>query len=95
MPGYVIVDSRVTNPDGIKPYADKVRDTLVAHGGKPIVNGSNITVLEGDWSPSRMVVLQFDSVEAAKAWYNSPEYQEILPHRLDNADDRLLIVEGL
>ena len=79
----------------MKSYAENVRDTIVAHGGKPVVNGSNITVLEGDWSPSRMVVLQFDSVEAAKAWYNSPEYQEILPHRTANADDCLLIVEGL
>jgi uncharacterized protein (DUF1330 family) len=42
-----------------------------------------------------MVILQFDSVEAAKAWYNSTEYQEILPYRLDNTDDRFLIVEGL
>ena len=95
MPAYVIVDSRVTNPDGLKPYAEKVRDTLVAHGGKPVVSGANITVLEGDWTPTRMVILQFDSVEAAKGWYNSPEYQAILPHRVNNTDDRLLIVEGL
>lgn len=95
MPAYVIVDSRVVNPDGLKPYAEKVRDTIVAHGGKPIVNGSNIAVLEGDWTPTRMVILQFDSVEAAKGWYESPEYQAILPHRLNNTDDRLLIVEGL
>ncbi len=95
MPAYVIVDSKVINPEGLKPYAEKVRDTIAAHGGRPIVNGANITVMEGDWSPSRMVILQFDSVEAAKGWYNSPEYQAILPHRLDNTDDRFLIVEGL
>jgi uncharacterized protein (DUF1330 family) len=79
----------------MKPYAEKVRATIAAHGGRPIVNGSAITVMEGDWAPTRMVVLQFDSVETATAWYNSPEYQEILPYRLDNTDDRLLIVEGL
>ena len=95
MPAYVIVDSVVHNPEGMKPYAEKVRDTIAAHGGKPVVSSSNISVMEGDWSPTRMVVLQFDSVEAAKGWYNSPEYQEILPHRLDNADDKFLIVEGL
>lgn len=95
MPAYVIVDSRVLNPEGMKPYAEKVGATLAAHGGRPVVNGSNITVLEGDWTPNRLIVLQFDSVDAAKGWYNSPEYQAILPHRLDNTDDRFLIVEGL
>lgn len=95
MPAYVIVDSRVTNPEGMKPYADKVRETIAAHGGRPLVSTSNIAVKEGDWTPTRMIVLQFDSVEAAEGWYNSPEYQEILPYRLDNTDDRFVIVEGL
>lgn len=95
MPAYVIVDSRVVNAAGMKPYAEKVRETIAAHGGKPLINGSNITVMEGDWKPTRMVMLQFDSVEAAKGWYNSPEYQAILPYRTDNTDDRFLIVEGL
>lgn len=95
MVAYVIVDSNVTDPEGFKAYAAKVRDTLVAHGGKPVINTDNITVLEGDWQPKRMVVLQFDSPEAIQGWYNSPEYQEILPHRLASAKDKLLIVEGL
>lgn len=95
MAAYVIVDSNVTDPEGFKAYATKVRDTLGAHGGKPVINTDNITVLEGDWKPKRVVVLQFDSVEAIQAWYDSPEYQDILPHRLASAKDKLLIVEGL
>jgi uncharacterized protein (DUF1330 family) len=52
-------------------------------------------VKEGDWSPSRIVMLEFADVEAAQTWYNSPEYQAILPIRLACADDNFLILDGI
>jgi uncharacterized protein (DUF1330 family) len=95
MAAYVIVDSKVHDPERIKAYGAKVGATIKAHGGKPIINGSAIDVMEGDWTPSRLVVLEFADGDAARAWYNSPEYQEILPIRLEAADDNFLIVEGV
>ena len=95
MAAYVIVDSKVHDPERIKAYGAKVGDTVKAHGGKPIINGSAIDVMEGDWTPGRLVVLEFADADAARAWYNSPEYQEILPIRLEAADDNFLIVEGV
>ena len=95
MAAYFIIDSNVHNPDRMKEYADKVRDTLAAHGGKPIVSAPDPEVIEGDWTPQRVVVLEFPDVEAARVWYNSPEYQEILPIRFEAANDKLLLVPGL
>ncbi|NKB49121.1 MAG: DUF1330 domain-containing protein [Alphaproteobacteria bacterium] len=95
MVAYVIIDSDVHDPERMKAYGAKVRDTLQAHGGKPVIASSPIEVLEGDWNPARIVMLEFADADAARAWYNSPEYQEILPIRLEAANDKLLIVEGV
>lgn len=95
MAAYVIVDSNVHDPEGIKGYAAKVRDTLARHGGKVIASAPDPEVLEGDWSPQRIVMAEFPDVDSARAWYNSPEYQEILPIRLAAANDAMLIVPGL
>lgn len=95
MAAYVIVDSNVTDPEHMKAYGAKVGATLKASGGKPIVAGSAIEVIEGDWNPSRIIVLEFADMNAARAWYNSPEYQEILPIRLEAGDDKVIFVEGI
>ena len=95
MAAYVIVDSDIKNLAGMQEYIDKVGATLGPHGGQPIVAGTNIEVVEGDWSPSRIVVVAFPDMAAAKAWYNSPAYQEILPIRTANTDDKIILVEGL
>ena len=95
MAAYVIVDSNVHDPQRMQAYAEKVRGTLASYGGKPLVSAPDPEVLEGDWQPQRVVILEFPDVEAAKAWYNSPEYQEILPIRLEAANDQLLLVPGL
>ena len=95
MAAYVLVESNVTDPERIKAYGAKVGATIKAHGGRPVIAGGAIDVLEGDWNPSRLVMLEFADADTARAWYNSPEYQEILPIRLEAADDKLLIVEGV
>lgn len=94
MPAYVVVDSAVHDPESFKAYAEKVGPILKAHGGKPVANNAPES-LEGDWQPSKVVILEFPDVETAKAWYNSPEYQEIIPLRTRAADDSLVLLEGL
>ena len=92
---YVIGDIEVTNPDLMEEYAGKAGTTVAAHGGKAIVLGGATETVEGDWQPKRLVVLEFPDLAAAKAWYNSPEYQEILPMRLEASNGDLVMVEGM
>ena len=95
MAAYVIVDSDIKNLEGMKEYIEKVGATLAPHGGQPIIAGTNIEVKEGDWNPTRIVIVAFPSMDAARAWYNSPDYQAIIPIRTANTDDKLILVEGL
>ena len=80
--------------DGYQEYREKVPATIAAYGGRYVVRAGEATLLEGTGGPGRMVVLEFDSPERALAWYNSPEYQAILPHRLNNSTGRAICVAG-
>ncbi|MXO59763.1 DUF1330 domain-containing protein [Altererythrobacter salegens] len=94
MAGYVIAQYRVTNPEGMQEYAGKVLPTLQAHGAEVVVVDHGATVLEGD-TPPTTIVLKFPSVEAASAWYNSPEYSAIKHLRIDNSDmARMVVAKG-
>lgn len=95
MAGYVIVDVEVLNPEGYKAYTDQVPATVAAFGGRFIVRGGAYETREGHWHPQRIVMLEFPDVAAARAWYDSPEYQAILPIREANSECHFLtIVEG-
>ena len=99
MTGYVIFDVGPSDRDAMGPYLEKAFDTITSHGGKLIARTSNIDVREGThgpgWKPSRILIIEFATMEAAKSWYESPEYQEILPIRLKASKDNMVIVEGL
>lgn len=94
MSAFAIADFTVTDPDLMKAYAEKAGPTLGAFGGQARVIGGDFEVVEGDWKPSRIVVLEFPSMEKLKGWYNSPEYQEILPMRLKASHGAFVFVEG-
>ena len=96
MPAYIIVlrESPVRDADAYATYQQKNRAVPPPVDLKPLVAYGSIQALEGE-APDGVVVLQFDSVEDAKAWYQSPAYQDALPHRLRCADWRAFIVEGI
>jgi uncharacterized protein (DUF1330 family) len=94
MTAYFIAEIEITDPDAYARYARDVPATIARFSGEYVVRGGAITEAEGGWSPKRLVVLSFASLEAAKAWYNSPEYQAILPIRLAAARCRSVFVEG-
>jgi uncharacterized protein (DUF1330 family) len=94
MPAYVILDIEVTDPDGYTAYRERSGATVEQYGGRFLVRGGDPQTVEGDWAPSRIVVLEFPSEEQARAWYDSAEYQEILPIREANADSRAVLVQG-
>ena len=72
-----------------------VPQSLRAYGGKFLVRGGDHDVLEGDWSFSRLVILEFESVDKANAWHESAEYKEALALRLATTDSRMVVVEGV
>ena len=96
MPAYVIATiDNVTDPDKIAQYRDMAAKATAKAGGKYIARGGETAPLEGGWQPGRTVILEFPSLEAAKTWYHSPEYQEAFRTREGAADFRILAVEGL
>ena len=92
--GYFIAHLDVTDPDSYTPYRDKAPATVTQSGGTYLTRGGDSATMEGAALPSRTVVLEFPSVKAAKAWYNSSEYQEIIGIRHANATGFAQIVEG-
>ena len=96
MAAYVIVDVEVREPEAYRGYTQAVPATLERYGGRFIVRGGAVETLEGEWRPQRVVVIEFPSVEQAKAWHGSAEYQAILPLRLRHARTNFLaVVEGV
>jgi uncharacterized protein (DUF1330 family) len=91
MPGYVIVSVDVLDPEAYRTYQQQVPPTIQQFGGRFIVRGGDIETVEGD-PPNRLVVIEFDSVDRARAWYHSPEYQAILPLRLQHARTAFLAI---
>lgn len=95
MPGYIIARYTVTDGEGIGRYAEAVMPILQAHGGQALVVDAATSVLEGE-APHQSVVVKFPSVEAAKAFYHSDEYQAIRHLRTDHSTNgSLTIVEGV
>jgi uncharacterized protein (DUF1330 family) len=94
MPAYLIVDVDVTDQDTYQTYATQVPPILHQYGGRYLVRGGKTEVLEGDWRPTRLVVLQFDDVAAARRFYSSKEYRAIIDFRHRAASARMILVEG-
>jgi uncharacterized protein (DUF1330 family) len=94
MPAYFIADYEATNPAAMEPYRTAVPATIAQYGGRYLTRGGVTELVEGGPEPKRVVILEFANTAAAKRWYNSPEYQKILPIRLANSTGRVFIVEG-
>jgi uncharacterized protein (DUF1330 family) len=92
-PGYVVAEVDITDPATFKQYADKAPGTIAQYGGHYVIRNGKNTSIEGD-APKRFVVIQFESVEKAKAWEDSPEYTAIKPIRHKSAKSRVFIIEG-
>ena len=95
MSAYVVVQEDIKDEAMFDQYRKQVMPTISAHGGKFIVRGGKLTILEGEWPMPRFVILEFPSRQAAETWYRSPEYQKILPLRLKSGTGNLIIVDGV
>lgn len=95
MTAYAIFDADIHDQAGMDEYLRQVPATLKQYGAKLRVVTSNVETIEGDWTPRRIVILEFDNMDAARIWYNSPEYRAVLPLRLNASHDRVVLVEGM
>src|SRR5687768_15030660 len=95
MSAYVIVDVEVKDLEKYQEYRKLAPAIVESYGGKYLARGNKIEVLEGDWTPKVMVVVEFESFERAKAWYDSPEYVAIRPGRQENTTSKMILVDGV
>ena len=95
MAGYLIAQIEITDPDAFEAYRAVVPAVIAKFGGRYLVRGSTVEVLEGDSPIPRLVIVAFDSVDQVRRFYDSPEYQEILPLRLGASKGSVVIVDGI
>jgi uncharacterized protein (DUF1330 family) len=95
MPAYFIVDIDVTDPTAFEEYRKAVPATVEKYGGKFLVRGGHMEVVEGSWRPKRVVVAEFPSLEQAKRWYDSEEYRALKALRLRTSKGNVILVEGV
>jgi uncharacterized protein (DUF1330 family) len=95
MPAYVIVETDITDAEQYEKYKAASPGAIAAGGGRFLVRGGEQAVLEGDWQPSRLVVLEFADLAAAKRWYESDAYQDAKKLREGAASLRIVAVQGL
>jgi uncharacterized protein (DUF1330 family) len=95
MPAYVIVETDISDPEQYEQYKAASPAAVAGGGGRFVVRGGELAVLEGDWEPTRLVVLEFEDLEAAKRWYESAEYQAAKKLRAGAARLRMVAAEGI
>jgi len=93
-PAYLLAEIEVTDVPSMQKYGAKMPETLAPYKTEYVIRGGKTISLEGE-PPKSIVMIQFESLEKAKAWYDSPEYQAIKPIRQSAAKGRLFLVEGI
>ena len=95
MAAYAIFEEQILDPSRLEAYKSLSGPSVTKYGGRYLARGGTTTSLEGDWNPQRMVVLEFETVEQAKAWYDSPEYQAARRAREGSMLMKALVIEGV
>ena len=95
MPSYAVAHMRqVTMGPAVVEYLQRIDATLASFGGRFIVHGGEVEVLEGSW-PGHLIVIEFPDCGRARAWYNSGAYQEIVTLRTGNSESDVIMVDGV
>lgn len=94
MAAYILAEIEITNPEGYKEYTKQVPATIAKYGGRFLIRGGASEVLEGDWPQRRRVMLEFPTMDAARKWWHSPEYEKPKAMRQAASRGKLLLMEG-
>lgn len=95
MPAYILVDIEIHDPGTYEKYKTLAPPSIAAYGGRYLARGGATEALEGGWTPKRLVILEFPSMERARAWWSSPEYAEAKQMRNAAARSKMLLLEGV
>ena len=95
MAAYVIFDVTVNDLQGYEDYKKLAPLAISSFGGKYLARGGKSEILEGNWNPERVVILEFENIENAKNWIESPEYERARLLRHKYASSNVIVVEGL
>lgn len=94
MPAYIISDLTLHDTPEREMYRSRAAAAINLYGGRYVARGGAIEVLEGDWRPNAIVVVEFPDMETARAWYTSPEYAQALQVRDRALTRNLILVDG-
>ena len=94
MAGYVIARVQVDDPEAYKKYTAKTPGVIAQYGGKFIVRGGEVQSVEGEPEERRVVVIEFEDMEAARKFYFSDDYQAIIPLRQAASSGQVFLVDG-
>jgi uncharacterized protein (DUF1330 family) len=94
MPAYIVADIDVHDPARYEQYKQLAPASIEAHGGRYLVRGGNVKVLEGDWQLKRFVILEFPSVADAQRWWDSADYAPAKRLRQETTTTSMILVEG-
>ena len=95
MAAYAIVDFDMRDASGMGEYIEKVPAIIQRYGGRYLARGGKTEVVEGDWEPNLIVILEFPSTEQAKRFYDSDEYKEFKEARHRAGPSKMILVEGV
>jgi uncharacterized protein (DUF1330 family) len=94
MPAYVVVQITVDDPVAYDQYKAMAPPAIAKYGGRYLLRGGSVKILEGDWDPGRFVILEFPDAESAQAWWDSPEYAEAKALRNSCARSQMILADG-
>ncbi|MDE0712960.1 MAG: DUF1330 domain-containing protein [Rhodospirillales bacterium] len=92
---YVIADMNITNPEQFAEFIEVTPATVQRYGGKYLIRGGSFAVAQGDWTPGRLVVIEFAGVGQARAWFDSPEFERPKEIQARSSNSNFVFVEGV
>ena len=95
MPAYLIAEVEILDPAQFEQYRAAVPATIAAYGGRYLVRGGKTEVMEGEWQPKRLILLEFPSLDRLREWYRSKEYAPLIALRQRAARTNVILVEGV
>ncbi len=95
MSAYVITDVEITDASLYGEFMARVTSTVEAHGGKFVARGGELEVILGDWTPKRLAILEFETMQQVRTWLNSTEYVALDDIRSRSSNINMVVVEGL
>jgi uncharacterized protein (DUF1330 family) len=95
MAAYIISDVSVHDGEALQTYRTRAAASITLYGGRYLARGGKIEALEGSWTPQTVIVVEFPSIEHARAWYRSPEYASALAVRDQALSRNLILIDGI